>query len=211
MPLFFLVLSWAVRFGSFSGWLDASYAGDLAEDSGQFIWHFLHMWRALTGQADLFFSDQVFYPVGLQMVRQDWALTAALLALPFQLVGPLFALNMQILLAFAMCGYFAYLLARHLSGDRLFALMAGVIFAFCEFRMDKSFGHINQANQQFVPLYLLFLVRYFQVNSGRGLDAVGAAVCFYLATFCTYYQLVFVLLLTVFFLIFQAGAAVDII
>ena len=205
VPALFLFTSWAVRFGGFKGWRTASYVGDLAEDSGQFIWHFQHLWRVVTGDADLFFSDRVFYPVGLQMVRQDWAPTAALMALPFQPGGALFALNMEVLLAFTLCGYFTYLLARHLSGDRLLALMAGVIFAFCEFRMDKSFGHINQANQQFLPLYMLFLVLFFQ--SGRWRHAVGAAVCFYLATFCTYYQLVFVVLLTQLFLLYKAGAA----
>ena len=204
VPALFLFISWAVRFGSFEGWRTASYAGDLAEDSGQFIWHFRHLWHVVTGQADLFFSDRVFYPVGLQMVRQDWAPTAALMALPFQPGGALFALNMEVLLAFTLCGYFTYLLARHLSGDKLLAIMAGVIFAFCEFRVDKSFGHINQANQQFIPLYLLFLVRFFE--GGRWRFAVGAAVCFYLATFCTYYQLVFVILLTLLFLLHQAGA-----
>ena len=205
VPALFLFTSWAVRFGGFKGWRTASYVGDLAEDSGQFIWHFLHLWRVVTGDADLFFSDRVFYPVGLQMVRQDWAPTAALLALPFQPGGALFALNMEVLIAFTLCGFFTYLLARHLSGDRLLALMAGIIFAFCEFRMDKSFGHINQANQQFLPLYLLFLVLFFQ--SGRWRHAVGASVCFYLATFCTYYQLVFVVLLTLFFLLFKVGAS----
>jgi len=205
VPLGFLVLTWAVRFGSLEGWHDASYAGDMAEDAGQFIWHFLHLWRAITGHSDLFHSDQVFYPVGLQMVQQDWAPTAALMALPFQVVGPLFALNVQVLLAFTLCGYFTYLLARHLSGDRLLAIMAGVIFAFCEFRMDKSFGHINQANQQFIPLYLLFLVRYFEAGKGR--HAVGAAVCFFLATFCTYYQLVFVLLMSLFYVAHRVGVA----
>ena len=205
MPALFLFVSWAVRFGSFKGWRTASYAGDLAEDSGQFIWHFLHLWRVVTGQADFFFSDRVFYPVGLQMVRQDWAPTAALLALPFQPGGALFALNMEVLITFTLCGYFTYLLARHLSGDRLLAIMAGVIFAFCEFRVDKSFGHINQANQQFLPLYLLFMVRFFE--GGRWRFAVGAAVSFFLASFCTYYQLVFVLLLSLLFVVYRGGAA----
>ena len=205
VPALFLFVSWAVRFGSFEGWRTASYAGDLAEDAGQFIWHFQHLWRVVTGQADFFFSDRVFYPVGLQMVRQDWAPTAALLALPFQPGGALFALNMEVLLTFTLCGYFTYLLARHLSGDRLLAVMAGVIFAFCEFRVDKSFGHINQANQQFIPLYMLFMVRFFE--GGRWRHAVGAAVSFFLATFCTYYQLVFVLLLTLFYMLHRGGAS----
>lgn len=201
--LAFLVITWGVRFGSFEGWTTGSYAGNLAEDAGQFIWFFQHLWRVVLGQTDLFFSDRVFYPVGLQMVRQDWAPTAALLALPFQPVGPLFALNMEVLIAFVLCGYFTYLLANQLCRDRLLAFMAGVIFAFCEFRVDKSFGHINQANQQFIPLYLYFLVRFF--DDGRFRHIVGAAVSFYLATFCTYYQLVFVVLLTLLIVAFRAG------
>ena len=199
----YLLLSWGVRFSFGTDLSDASYAGSMNEDAGQFIWHFLHLKRAIFDGQELFFTDRVFYPVGLQMVRQDWAPTAGLIALPFQFLGPLGAVNMQVLLLFAMCGYTTYLLAHHLCRDRLLAFMAGVIFAFCEFRMDKSMGHINQANQQFIPLYLLFMLLYFQ--SGRWRHAVGAAVSFYLATFCTYYQLVFIIVLTALYVMFISG------
>ena len=198
--LLLLVLSWGARMGCGTDLSSGSYAGSMNEDAGQFIWHFLHFKRAVFGEGEFFFSDRVFYPVGLQMVRQDWAPVAGLIALPFQWLGPLGAVNMEVLLLFVLCGYTAYLLALRLCGDRALAFMAAVIFAFCEFRMDKSMGHINQANQQFIPLYMLFLWLYFR--EGRWRHALGAAVCFYLATFCTYYQLVFVIVLTVLFLAF---------
>ncbi len=198
--LLFLVLSWGARMGCGTDLSSASYAGSMNEDAGQFIWHFQHFKRAVTGEGEFFFSDRVFYPVGLQMVRQDWAPVAGLIALPFHWMGPLGAVNMQVLVLFVLCGYFTYLLALRLCGDRALAFLAGVIFAFCEFRMDKSMGHINQANQQFIPLYMLFLWLYFR--HGRWRHALGAAVCFYLATFCTYYQLVFVIVLTALFGVF---------
>ena len=198
--LLFLLLSWGARMGCGTDLSSASYAGSMNEDAGQFIWHFQHLERAITGQGELLFSDRVFYPVGLQMVRQDWAPVAGLIALPFQGLGPLGAVNVQVLLLFVLCGYTTYLLALRLSRDRVLAFMAGVIFAFCEFRMDKSMGHINQANQQFIPLYMLFLLLYFRHGLWR--YALGAAVSFFLATFCTYYQLVFVLVLTFLFLAF---------
>ena len=195
-----LLLSWGARMGCGTDVSSDSYAGSMNEDAGQFIWHFLHFKRAVFGEGEFFFSDRVFYPVGLQMVRQDWAPVAGLIALPFQWLGPLGAVNMEVLLLFVLCGYTAYLLALRLCGDRALAFMAAVIFAFCEFRMDKSMGHINQANQQFIPLYMLFLWLYFRHGLWR--HALGAAVCFYLATFCTYYQLVFVIVLTLLFMVF---------
>ena len=196
----FLLLSWGARMGCGTQLRDASYAGSMNEDAGQFIWHFQHLERAVTGEGEFYFSDRVFYPVGLQMVRQDWAPVAGLMALPFQWLGPLGALNMQVLVLFSLCGYTTYLLALRLCRHHVLAFLAGVIFAFCEFRMDKSMGHINQANQQFIPLYLLFLLLYFRHGLWR--HALGAAVAFFLATFCTYYQLVFVIVLTVLFLCF---------
>ena len=204
MLALFFIIAWLVRFGSGAQLLSASYAGNMTEDAAQFIWHFLHFKKAVFGESEFAFTDQVFYPVGIQMVRQDWAPSAGLIALPFQVLGPLAALNLEVLLTFVLCGYATYLLAHHLCQDRAMAFLAGIIFAFCEFRIDKSFGHINQANQQFIPLYVLFMLLYFQ--RGRWRYALGAAVWFYLATFCTYYQMVFVLLITLLFLLYQAMA-----
>src|SRR5690606_37856349 len=140
-------------------------------------------------------SDHFFFPVGVDMVQQDWAPAAALLALPFQVLGPLVAMNLEVLLAFALCGFSTYLLALHVCRHPLYAWMAGAMFAFLSFRLAwTSVGYINQANQQFLPLYLLALLR-FREAPGAGRAALGG-LWFFLSVMCTSYHLVYLVLLT---------------
>ena len=194
----FAFLTWIVMFGRSNLFTRQSYAGGLEHDAGTYVWYLFHLKEALFGDGELFFSDRLFFPVGMNMVRQDWTPATAALGLPFAGFGSIGAYNMEVALAFVLCGLFTYMLARHLKARRAYALLAGVIFAYCEFRILKAsyHGHLTHVNQQFIPLYLLFALRYF--DRQKILDAVGAGVAFFLATFCTPYQMVFLIVWSVF-------------
>ena len=194
-----LVLSWLVLFGTSLDVSGRSYAGGLDHDAGTYVWYLWHLKQFLLGEGELLFSDRLFYPVGMNMVRQDWTPTTAALGLPFQWAGPLGAYNLEVLLAFVLCGYFTYLLALKLSGHRVYAFLAGLIFAFCEFRILKAgyHGHLTHVNQQFIPLFALFAVLYYR--RPRWYYGAGAGLAFFLATFCTPYQMSFLLVFSVLF------------
>ena len=194
----FSLLTWVVMFGRSNLIAEQSYGGGLEHDAGTYVWYLWHLKEALFGGGELLFSDRLFFPVGMNMVRQDWTPVTAALGLPFAGLGSIGAYNMEVALAFVLCGWFTYMLARHLGAKRAYALLAGLIFAYCEFRMLKAsyHGHLTHVNQQFVPLYLLFTLRYFDLGKVR--DAAGAGVAFFLATFCTPYQMVFLIVWSVF-------------
>ncbi len=201
----YLVLSWVLMFGTRASFTEHSFAGGLDHDAGTYVWYLHHLKTALFGDGELLFSDRMFYPMGMNMVRQDWTPTTSALGLPFFWAGPVGAYNLEILLAFVLCGYFTYLLGLRLSGNRAYAFVAGMIFAFCEFRILKAcyHGHLTHINQQFIPLYLYFAVAYYQDRKVR--QAFGAGLCFFLATFCTPYQMVFLLVFSVLFVLLRLG------
>ena len=194
----FTLLTWVVMFGRSTLVAEQSYAGGLEHDAGTYVWYLWHLKEALFGHGELLFSDRLFFPVGMNMVRQDWTPITAALGLPFAGLGSIGAYNLEVALAFVLCGTFTYLLARHLEVKRVYALLAGLIFAYCEFRILKAsyHGHLTHVNQQFIPLYLLFALRYFK--RPRVLDAMGAGLAFFLATFCTPYQMVFLMVWSLF-------------
>jgi len=193
----YALLTWLVMFGRSALIREQSYAGGLEHDAGTYVWYLWHLKEALFGDGELLFSDRLFFPVGMNMVRQDWTPVTAALGLPFASLGSIGAYNMEVALAFVMCGYFTYLLCKQLGVAPVWAFLAGLIFAFCEFRILKAcyHGHLTHVNQQFVPLYLMFTLRY--LRGGGALSAAGAGLAFTLATFCTPYQMVFLIVWSV--------------
>ena len=196
VALLFLILGWVVSFGSGGELGSGSYGGPVQWDASVSLWHLWHLREAVAGTTPLLHSDMVFYPVGVQMLRQEWTPVPGLLALPFQVLGPLYAYNLNYLVAYLLTGLFTYLLALRLCRNRAGALLAALAFTFCEYHVLKAHfhGQPGQAHQQFIPLYLLFLFRFFESNKIR--DAAACGLCVVLATFCSGYQLVFLLLLT---------------
>lgn len=200
-----MTTAWLVQVGSWENLLTRTMGGALQSDGSSFVWYFWHLKEALLGRRDILFSNQFFYPVGLHLIRQDWAPMAGLLALPFQVLGPVAAHNCELLLALVSCGYFTYLLARQVCRHDGYALLAGFVFAFCEFRLSKAAGHTSQANQQFLPLFLFWLVRFADRRQIR--SAIWAGVSLVLAALCSPYQAVYALLLTLCFYSYRLLAA----
>ena len=197
LTLFFGVLGWLLCFGLDLGLSHRSFGGPIEWDASVSIWRLWHLKQAVLGRADFFFSDYIFYPMGIQMIRQEWFPVVGLMSLPFHALGPVTAYNLQYALAYVLTGVTTYLLCKHLSRDRAVALLCSVLFTFCEYHVLKAHfhGQPGQAHQEFMPLYLLFLLLYLQRR--RRVHALLAGLSFVLATFTSGYQMIFLFLLTV--------------
>ncbi|HVR72543.1 MAG TPA: hypothetical protein VMT87_17040 [Vicinamibacteria bacterium] len=75
------------------------------------------------------------------------------------LVGPVAAYNVLVLATFPLAASAAYLLARHVVGSHLGAMVAGLAYAFLPFHVTQAAGHPHAAQTQWLPLYLLALWR----------------------------------------------------
>lgn len=136
-------------------------------------------------------SEGITYPV--------W--TAINRALATFTTGP-FTYNVQIFLSFILGGFFVYLLACHFSGSFVAALFAGIIYAFCPYHFARSWQHLGLAQIQWMPLYVLSLLRLRE--KGNGLGIFFAAVSLNLVIFFDYYYSYFMLMATGVFLFYCA-------
>ena len=76
-----------------------------------------------------------------------------------RLVGPVAAYNVLILATFPLSAAAAYLLARHVLGSHLGAMVAGLAYAFLPFHVAHATNHPHVAQTQWLPLYFLALWR----------------------------------------------------
>ncbi len=134
-----------------------------------------------TLHASPYITHLIFYPVGANLSTQTFAPVAGIVSALFQGVGVAFSLNVIFFIGFVLAGFFAYLLAFHLTKNRAASFLAGFIFAFSPIHIVQSFGHLQYINIGFIPLFLLLFIKMFE--DGRHSDAILAGVSFVLLAF----------------------------
>ena len=138
--------------------------------------HYWNGWwvrQALASRQTPFHTSLLFYPRGISLAFHNFAwlnIAAWLLLRP--LVGGFVAYNVPLLVNLALCGFAAFLLARDLTNDARAAFLGGLIYQCWPFRLHQL-DHPNLISTQWIPLFLLFLVR--AVRRQRWQDAVLAA------------------------------------
>lgn len=123
-----------------------------------------------------FQTNLIFYPLGTSLVLYTLTLFHVFLGLPIQfLFGLIPASNGELLFAFVMSGFGAFLLAWYVlrnSGldigrskfdmtlTSIAAFVAGAVFAFASNRfVYASLGHYNVVATEWIPFFVLFLAK----------------------------------------------------
>jgi hypothetical protein len=135
--------------------------------------HYWNGWwvqQALSKGQSPFYTTYMFYPSGLSLAYHNfaWLNIVAWLALR-SWVGGFAAYNLPFLANLALCGLAAFLLSHDLTGNRRAAFLAGLIYQCWPYRMSQL-DHPNLISTQWIPLFLLFLIRV--VHRGRWQDGV---------------------------------------
>jgi interleukin-like EMT inducer protein len=115
------------------------------------------------------YTQHMFYPIGLNLAFYTLTYLNAFIAVPIQYAFNLIvAANVNLLLSFVLSGYGAYLLSKYLLGpqnfqspiSRLIPFAAGALYAFSSNKfLYASLGQFNIASSQWIPFYVLFLVK----------------------------------------------------
>ncbi len=117
------------------------------------------------------YTDYMFYPIGLNLAFYTLTYLNAFLAIPIQFAFNLVvAANVNLLFSFAAGGFGAYLLVKWLIRDwrlkigdstvDLTAFVAGALYAFSSNKLlYASLGQFNIASSQWIPFYVLFLLK----------------------------------------------------
>ncbi len=154
--------------------------------------------HALTTTPSQLLQGNIYYPHANALIYNDTLLGLLPISTPLYLLSggnAAFTYNVLFLLSFVLCGAFTYLLARYMTGCTAGAFLAGLVVAFCPYRM-AHLGHLNQLSGQWLPLVLLFWERARDA-AGDGSRArlareLAALVVFYaMLALCSIYYAAF--------------------
>ena len=154
--------------------LGEGLAGDGA-DANLFVWNHWWLAQALERGVNPYVTDMIFWPVGTSLVLHTFSPYHGVLALlltPW--TGDVAAYNLLVILSFALCGWAGYLLARDVSGSEAAAYIGGFAFGFTSYHYAHALGHLNLLAYHWLPLLLLFFMRY--ARTGRRRDALFAGL-----------------------------------
>ncbi len=154
--------------------------------------------KALHEGRNLFFTDWMFYPQGVDLYFHSFSHFNTAVALALQPIwGALGAANTAILLAHILSGLGMFYLARYVSGSGLAAFFAGLVFAFFPYRLEES-SHPVIVSTQWLPFYLLYLMRC--VREGRLRFALLGAIFLTLTALTSWHLFLFAIFLSLIYL-----------
>src|SRR5262249_13567929 len=126
------------------------------------------------------YTNAIFYPIGLNLGFYTLTYLNAFLSIPLQFtIGLVPAANVNLILSFTLSGFGTYLLVTYLLrrtatiqqaipsefqawGIPLAAFVAGLLYAFSSNKfLYASLGQFNIASSQWIPFYILFLLKIF--------------------------------------------------
>src|SRR5262249_31427931 len=103
------------------------------------------------------------------------------------------------LLSFLFCALAAHALAWRHTRDHLAAVMAGVVFGFCFYRMHQGHGHLHVIWAFLIPISLIALERWVMQLSWRWLAVFVAVVV--LQPLSSWYQAVLIFIANALFML----------
>jgi hypothetical protein len=156
----------------------ANISSGLPHDGGDPVLNTWILWwnaRVVPFTAE-WWNAPFFWPLPDTLALSEHLAGLSVFATPPQLAGasPIAAYNVCFLLSFALSGFFGYLLAYHLTGSALAAMVAGVAFGFSPYRASQL-SHIQVLTSYWMPLALWALHAYLDNGSRRWLLIFAAA------------------------------------
>ena len=132
VPLVVIVMTWPTLPELFNG--DEYWLHTAGSDPVTRIWDAWHIGKVLSGQAELWYTYDMFHPRGASLVFQHYSLPHVLLQLALTQVMPTdSAYNLLFMLILCFNGYSAYVLIQHLLKDK---------WAACLWRRRRHRGHL---------------------------------------------------------------------
>lgn len=187
-------------------WRMGAVAYRVSNGDGQFsIWNTAWVARALVRDPWHVFDANIFYPHAGTLAYSEANLGSGALAAPvYWLTGNVYAAHaVVVLLSFLLSAVGTYYLVRHLAADRMAAVCAGIIFAFC----PHVFAHLLHIQLLWIaglPWSLLAFHRLADHPTPLRGAALGLAMTAQLYL-CAYYAVFLVLIVGAFTLFVAAS------
>lgn len=151
-----------------------------------------------------YYTNFVFHPTGTTLAFHTLqpvnSLPAVLLMEAFSLSIPQ-AYNLLVFLSFVLAGYGTFLLARHVTGNNFASFLAGFIYAFSPYHFfEVYYGHLNTLTVQWLPFYIICLIRAFETRNLR--YPIFTGFFFFLCAGSSLQYAVFLFLFTFFYALY---------
>ncbi len=158
-----IVVSWPLAL-SFTSAMIGAVEG---VDAYQCAWNLWWVAESLRQGQLPFTTALLYYPYGIDLFWQTLQFSQGVAALPITLLlGPLAGFNWTVLTSFVIGGYVTFLFARHVTGHTQAALVAGMIFAFSPYHMQKMVdGGLEVTAIQWLPCYCFALYMLLECPS----------------------------------------------
>lgn len=163
-------------------------------DPYQMLWN--NWWvgySTFTLHQSIYFTHMLFSPIGANLVYQTFIPIGSLIIYPFEAISHAFAYNVLLFIGLTLSAMTMYILANYLVKNKYAAFIAGIVFTFSSFHIAQSYGHIEYANIEWIPLFVYLFLRlikedYFKINHkhvkyGSYLVALLLSITFLLAMF----------------------------
>jgi hypothetical protein len=187
------------------------HAGDAIPAGGDSWVNYWNLWWVKSAlverSANPFFAPDVHFPYGASLYFHTLNLVPAVIALPVAIAFGVFAaFNFLVFLSFLLSAYGTYRLALYVldrtdapaesrpNAMRLAAFVAGIIFTFSSYRYVHLLGHLDLLSTQWLPLYVLFLLKTRDEGGWRNVAVAGLMLA--LAMLTAAYYMVFLLVFT---------------
>lgn len=190
-------------------------------DGWQNFWNLWWMKVALVDRVqNPFFTDILYSPTGVGLYFHTLNPFNGLATMPVQLIGGLYAAyNTVVYLSWTLAGYGVFLLTLYvLRGNSRAvgsthygpAFLAGAIFTFSPFHMAHLLGHMQVMSLQWIPFYILYLLRAIDTGA-RGQPwlrcALLASLFLVLTGLCDWYFVLYLMLFTGLLVFWRWGVA----
>jgi hypothetical protein len=192
-----LLLTWPMPFQ-----MSTHLAGH-SNDVYSNIWNNWWTERAILEGHCIYFSDYIYYPYGVNLTLNSFSHWSTLLWFVLRpLMGTLAAYNATVLLVYPLSGYGMFALVRYLTGSARAGFIAGLIFCFSPYHMVES-AHPVLVTTQWLPPFLLFLIKTIRVECHRVRHAALALLFLWLTGLSSWHLLAFAFILASTYLVFS--------
>lgn len=181
------------------------HIGEAGGDAKVYLWNYWWVKKALFELSTTpFETNFIFHPIGIGLSLHTLAAAQGVVFAPLsEIVSTTAAANLILVWTFLASAIATYALARKIGANVGGAFLAGLVYAFCPYRLARLSGHYDLLGTEWIPLYILLLViltERSRASAGLAILAgVVAAVCGYTALS----YLVFLTLVTLIVLVFQ--------
>ena len=181
--------------------LTTNIPGD-AGDGHQNLWNIWHFKKRLLNFQNPFYTNYLYYPIGVKLIFHTYGVFNNLLVLPFNNI--VLAYNFIVLFSFVMSAMGMYFLSFYLTQDKFGSFIAGVIFSFCPYKFAHLLaGHLNLISTEWIPFYILYLIKTFKEPFNYK-NIYLTSIFFLLTILCSYYYTFYLMIFTILFLVFEA-------